>query len=132
MDITQQKSAGWKWLKAQVDRVQDPVLKTAMMAEFRKRAINEWGYDPETGRMPDPKAVILDDWEKELIEDIRTSEMFEIDVRLKKREYERKELEREMYFFIRNGGRIMDIPDDIRTTFIVQTYLKILDKFLPT
>ena len=51
----QEKAQAWKNLKQMVSKVVDPTLRTMMMAEFRQRAIADWGFDPETSAPTNPK-----------------------------------------------------------------------------
>lgn len=124
-----QQAQAWKQLKSMVAKVEDPTLRNTMMAEFRNRAINEWGYCPDNKYSIAKKDTVeLDDWEKELLKDIQKSELFELDTRAKKREAERKELEKNMYFFVKDGGSLADIPSEIRTDTVVDAYLRVLKK----
>ena len=41
--MIQNYAQAWKFLKEQTARVRDPILRNVMIAEFRKRALNEWG-----------------------------------------------------------------------------------------
>ena len=67
----QEKAQAWKNLKQMVSKVFDPTLRTMMMAEFRQRAIADWGFDPETSVPTKSQQVELDDWEKALVQDIK-------------------------------------------------------------
>lgn len=129
--MIQEQVRAWKWLKSQVEKVQDPVLRNAMMAEFRSRALRDWGYDPETGRPPKENELLLTDWERDLLDDIKKAQAFGLDinyVRKDKRAAEEKELQKNMYFFIRDGGSLADIPEEIRTNTVVDAYLGALKK----
>lgn len=124
-----QQAQAWKQLKGMVAKVEDPTLRNAMMAEFRKRAIRDWGYCPDDKYSIAKKDTVeLDDWEKELLKDIQKAELFELDTRAEKREAEQKELEKNMYFFIKDGGSLTDIPPEIRTDTVVDAYLRVLKK----
>lgn len=127
-----QQAQAWKQLKGMVAKVEDPTLRNTMMAEFRKRAIRDWGYCPDDKYSIAKKDTVeLDDWEKELLKDIQKAELFELDlnyVRKDKHEAERKELEKNMYFFIKDGGSLADIPPEIRTDTVVDAYLRVLKK----
>ena len=122
MGLTEQRASAWKFLKSQVAKVQDPDLRMAMMAEFRKRALNEWGFNPDNGKLATTDNVILSDWEREFVADIQKTIQFELDVRKEKRESERHEMIADMRKFVQDGGRLMDIPDDIRTPDITAMY----------
>jgi hypothetical protein len=122
-----QQASSWKWLKKQVEKIPDQILRNTIMAEFRKRALREWGCCPDDRYGVVKKETIeLTDWEKELLQDIKRSIMFELDVRELKREHETKEAKARMCDFIEHGGRLEDIPEDIRTPFITNLYYESL------
>lgn len=122
MGLTEQRASAWKFLKSQVATVQDPDLRMVMMAEFRKQALNEWGFNPDNGKLATTENVILSDWEREFVADIQKTIQFELDVRKEKRESERHEMIADMRKFVQDGGQLMDIPDDIRTPDITAMY----------
>lgn len=131
MEQINQKTKAWKSLMKQLEQVVDPILRNSMKAEFTKRAIREWGYNPETGELlKDDEFSFddLDDWEKEFFKDIQDMITYQIDTRKEKREAEEKELRKNMYFFIKGGGGLADIPSDVRTDYIVKIYLETLKK----
>ena len=122
MGLTEQRASAWKFLKSQVAKVQDPDLRMSMMAEFRKRALNEWGFNPDNGKLATTENVILSDWEREFVADIQKTTQFELDIRKEKRESERRAIIANMRKFVQDGGQLMDIPDDIRTPDITAMY----------
>ena len=124
--MTQNYAQAWKFLKEQTAKVRDPLLRNAMMAEFRKRALNEWGFDPETGDLPTINDVKKDDWEEEFVEDMAVAEKFNIDTREEKRKKTLDETCACMQQFINNGHTLVDIPEELRTPFITNLYLKCL------
>ncbi len=117
----------WKFLKGQLKLVRDPILRNVMLAEFRKRAIRDWDFDPETSNLN--KNVILDDWEKELVEDINDFKSFGVDNRIEKREQTKKEAKARMKDFISRGGSLKDIPDDVRSNMIEKLYYECLFEY---
>lgn len=117
----------WKFLKGQLKLVQDPILRNVMLAEFRKRAIRDWGFDPETSNLN--KKVILDDWEKELVEDINDFKSFGVDNRVEKREKTHKEAKARMKDFISKGGSLKDIPEDVRSNTIEKLFYECLFEY---
>lgn len=124
-----QQSVAWKQLKEQVSKVPDPTLRNAMMAEFRKRALRDWGYNPDDRNgVAKKETVELDDWEKEFLQDIQKAQMFELDTRKSKREHEIREARARMRDFIESGGNLDDIPGDIRIDFIRSLYYDTLHK----
>lgn len=128
--VNQGQVLAWKWLKEQMKLVRDETLRNAMMAEFRKKAMEEWGYNPDTGRLAKEQPVVLDDWEKEFVEDIRKTEMYELDVREQKRKETEKEARARMYEFIDKGGMFSDLPKDLQGEHIKKLYLEVLKEWL--
>lgn len=113
----------WKFLKDCLSKVQDPVLRNVMMAEFRKRAKQDWGFNPDSKYgVAKNESVQLYDWEKEFVSDIEKAIIYEIDTREEKRKKERKEAHARMMQFIETGGTLADIPEDIRTDTITRLY----------
>lgn len=123
-----QRVAAWNALIKHLDDVIDPTLRNAIKAEYIKRAINEWGYNPETGELPKDNEIELDGWEKEFLQDIKDSATYQIDTRKEKRKKEAKELRLNMYQFIKSGGTLSEIPPSIRSDYIVKIYLEELKK----
>lgn len=119
----------WKWLKSQVSLVRDEDLRKVMMAEFRKRAYEEWGFDPETTKINSVRKIELDDWEKEFVEDIKKAEIYELDTRVEKREKTRKEAKARMKDFISKGGSLKDIPEEIRSNTIEKLFYECLFEY---
>ena len=69
--VNQRQITGWKWLKDQLNKIRDNTLRNAILADFRKRAYKEWGFNPDNGKINTKQEIELDDWEKELVEDIK-------------------------------------------------------------
>lgn len=126
--MTQNYAQAWKFLKEQTAKVHDPLLRNAMMAEFRKRALNEWGFNPDNGDLPTIDDVKKDDWEEEFVEDMAVAEKFNIDTREEKRKKTLDETCACMQQFVNDGHTLSDIPEELRTPFITDLYLKCLHK----
>lgn len=122
MGLTGQHAQAWKFLRLQVSKVQDPILRNSMMADIRLRALNEWGFDPDSGRLATDDDVVLSDWEKDFVADIQSTAQYELDVRGEKRDAVLREARGRMRLFIENGGTLADIPADVRTPFIQQLF----------
>lgn len=116
----------WKFLQAQVAKVKDPVLRNAMMAEFRKRALNEWGFDPDSGRLATKDDAVLDAWEQELADDISEYALYGVDTRVEKRKATAKEARVRMMDFVAHGGNLEEIPEDVRSDTIDRLYYECL------
>lgn len=122
MNIQEQTKA-WKFLKDCVAQVKDPTLRNVMMAEFRKRAQRDWGFNPDSKyAVAKDDEVKLDDWEQEFVQDIEKANKFEIDTRVEKRKKTAKEAHARMMQFIETGGTLADIPEDICTDTIIRLY----------
>lgn len=117
------KAQSWKFLKENLSKITDRVLRNVMTGEFRKRAIAEWGFDPETGEISCGLDYLLDDWEKEFINDINDTLTYGIDTREDKRKETEKQARASMRQMIRNGESLEDIPEDIRTPHIEKLFL---------
>ena len=127
MAITQEKVKAWKFLESQIALISDPILKNSIFAEYKQRALKEWGYFPKTGQIAKQK-IELDDWEKEFVEDIRKAKVYEIDTRVKKREKEYAEAEVRMGDFIEKGGSWKDLPEYLQNKYTAKLYLETLLK----
>lgn len=120
----------WKYLKTQLALVQDYTLRNVMTAEFRKRAIHDWGFNPDSKYgVAKTESVELDPWEKELVADIEKAQKYEIDTRVSKRGKTAKETKARMLDFISRGGSLKDIPEDVRTDTIIKLYYECLNEY---
>lgn len=129
MECVNERTKIWKWLKSQMELVRDKDLKNAMLAEFRKRAERDWGYNPDNGLLVSGEVVDLDDWEKEFVKDIEKSKVYEIDMREEKRKQTKKEARARMKNFIYKGGNLYDIPMEIQTETIKKLYYECLFEY---
>lgn len=124
--MTQNYAQAWKFLKEQTARVRDPILRNVMIAEFRKRALNEWGFDPETTNISTDSDVSLTDWEQDFMQDIQDTISYGFDTREEKRKKTLDEACACMRQFVNDGHTLSDIPEELRTPFITDLYLKCL------
>lgn len=120
--MIQNYAQAWKFLKEQTAKVRDPLLRNVMMAEFRKRALNEWQFDPESGDLPTINDIKMDEWEKDFLEDLQITQKFNIDTREEKRKKTLDETRACMQHFVLHGGQLSDIPEDILTPKIRDLY----------
>lgn len=117
-----QQAQAWKHIITECNKIEDPVLRQSYIQNLRLRALNEWGYNPDDGKV----TIDLLEWEKEFIDRIKQSARFDI--------YESNtELEREtqieMLKFIEDGGTISDLPDELKTPYIIDLYNQTLTKY---
>lgn len=126
MGLTEQHAQAWKFLRLQVSRVQDPILRNSLAAELRLRALNEWGFNPDNGQLATADDVVLSDWEQSFVDDIQKAAQYELDVRQDKREATLREARGRMRLFIENGGTLADIPESVRTPYIEWLFYDVL------
>lgn len=112
----------WKELMKMVANIQDPLLKRGMITEFREKALRDWGWDPTTGNLAPTDNAPLTEWEKQFLEDARLSADYGVNVRAEKQGIERKETVANMQAYVRDGGTLDGIPDNIRTPDIEKLY----------
>lgn len=117
----------WKELIKMVASVQDPMLRRGMIAEFREKALRDWGWDPSTGNLASVDNTQLNDWEKQLIEDAGISANYGVNVRAEKQYIETKEARANMQAYVRDGGTLDGIPENIRTPDIERLYWECKD-----
>lgn len=117
-----EKASAWKELKRMLARIQDKDLRSAIFGELTKRAISEWGYNPENGFVDDNAPVELTDWEKDFVADIRKTVLYDLDVREEKRKKGNTEFMASMMSYIRAGGKLEDIPAHIRCECVDRAY----------
>lgn len=117
------QTQSWKFLKDCMSRIQDFTFRNTLMAEFRKRAKQDWGFNPDSKYgIAKTESIQLDDWEQELVRDIKKASQYQVDTRITKRRETAKEAHARMMMFIERGGQLSDIPDDICTDIIKQLY----------
>lgn len=117
------QTQSWKSLKEYIAKIQDNTLRNTMMAEFRKKAVHDWGFNPDSKYgVAKTESIQLDDWEQELVRDINKASQYQVDTRITKRRETAKEAHARMLMFIERGGQLSDIPIGICTDTIKQLY----------
>lgn len=123
-----EQAKAWKFLKDCVAKIPDKTLQNVFLAEFRKRAVRDWGYNPDSKYGIAKETVELDDWEQELVNDINDFNQYQVNTRGEKSKATAKEAEARMLDFICRGGCWADIPEDMRTESITKLYTDCLIK----
>lgn len=123
--MNRQYAQAWKFLKQQLARVIDPILRNTMLAEFKQRALSEWGFDPDNGKLAQDEDIVLQDWEQDLLQDIERFQTYGIKNKARMKAVEAEAIEN-MRQFIRDGGSLADIPADIRSPHIDELYYECL------
>lgn len=124
-----QKIRLWEHLKKDFfQNIKDVETRKLYYKTLLIKATKEFGFNPESCDVKKQNDVVLDDWEKELVEDINDFRSFGFDNRVKKRQETNKETEVRMKDFILKGGNLKDIPEKIRTNTIEKLYYDCLFK----
>ena len=111
----------WKYIKGQVNNIPDPLLRDAIMADYKNRAIAEWGYCPDNTQYKSIKQIPeLDAYEENLLKRIKMAKEYGYFERDEKIE---KEFKARMKEFITKGGKWNDLPKDLQNEFVLKSYL---------
>lgn len=120
----------WKWLQGQLQAIPDPSVRKLYHDTFILKAIQDWGFNPEH---PDKivadvkNKTILDDFEKRL--DNRIKVWLEYGIDVDKNSEQQKEARANMYEFIKGGGTLTDLPEELRKSeYITDLYFSTLKK----
>lgn len=127
---TLEQARAWKWLMNELKKVQDPTVHMAMKEDLKRKALRDWGWVPgETSATAPASDAELDDWERDFVNDVKDSATFNLDTRVDKRIAELRQVKVNMLEFIRNGGVLLDIPQEIRTPDIENLYYECLHEY---
>lgn len=122
-----EQARAWAQLVTLISRIPDHRIREAMSAEFRDRAMREWGWCPSNSGAKESKPT-LDEWEQQFYDDIQETLAYGVDARADKHETEEKEFMANIRKFVRDGGTLLDIPDEIRTLTVVKAYYQLVDE----
>lgn len=117
-----EKIKAWEYLKTEIAKIHDPKTRSLYYRAFLSRCIDEWGFNPENPTSSQKNTVSVDDWEKDFVQDIQDTISYGIDTREEKRKKTLDETIASMRQFVSLGGKLPDIPDDIRTPYIEKLY----------
>ena len=114
------KIRGWNIIEHYLLKVRDARYRSALKAELAARAEKYWGWLPVKADFDHPD---LDAWEENFVRQIEIA----IQYGVKPKDFggEAHKALCEMTIFVRHGGKLEDIPAEIRTPFIVELYQKI-------
>ena len=129
MNETLEKIKAWEYLKTEIGKIYEPKTRSLYYRAFLARCIDEWGFNPENPASGQKNTAIVDDWEKDFIQDVQDAISYGVDTREEKRKKEETELRGNLRLMIINGETLADIPDGIRTPHIEKIYLEELYKY---
>lgn len=116
----------WKFILSHLEKIQDKTFRNILLATFRRRAIQDWGFDPETSYVVKDPDVKLDDWEKEFLLAINDAMAYGVNPRTEEQKALRNLALASMIDFIRHGGTLTEIPDDVLTQNTIDLYFEAL------
>lgn len=126
-----QKIRAWNNLKEYIKNIHDNKTRKIYYTALLSKAIEEYGFNPETAKVSkNENNVVLDDWEKEFVEDIHKTQMYQLDVRAEKRKRTHKEALARAKLFIQQGGSYSDLPDDLKNEHTAKLWLEAMDMLL--
>lgn len=116
----------WEHIKTEISKIYDPKTRSLYYRAFLSRCIDEWGFNPENPTSTQKNTVIFDEWEQDFAQDIQDTISYGIDTREDKRKKTLDETCAYMRQFVNDGHTLSDIPEELRTPFITDLYLKCL------
>lgn len=127
---TAKQVRAWNWLMACVAKTPDKNMRIAMIEDFRRKAQRDWGWVPgETTATASDNMVELDAWEMDFLKRIRIAQTLNVIVGTDKRNQTLAEAQLNMREFLREGGCLNDIPENIRTKDIEDLYYQTLYQY---
>ena len=121
----QEKAIAWKYIQEALDKIVDPVLKQSMFGELYSRAEKMWGYCP-TEEKPSNK-IELKDWEQSFLEEIKVAQTYGTMIVDEQESIKRDRANKHwMMEFIRWGGDLDDLPEEIRSDYVRRLYFDCL------
>lgn len=120
----------WNTLKGYLDKITDPKAKKLYHDSLLLKATDEWGFNPEKlTKVKKTESVELLDYEKDILKRIETCKEYGIDTQT---DAEKQKLDKEfrlsMWQFVKNGGKLADLPEYLRCKTIEDAYFQALEK----
>lgn len=126
-----QNIRAWNTLKEYISKIHDDKTRKIYYTALLSKATEEYGFNPQTAKVSKTdNSVVLDAWEKEFVEDIHKTQMYQLDVRAEKRKKEHKEALARAKLFIQQGGSYSDLPDDLKNEHTAKLWLEAMDMLL--
>lgn len=129
-----QNLKGWNWLMQMLEKIQDPKTKKLYKDSLLLKAIESWGFNPERPqKITEATKPMLTKEEERLCEIIKIYNEYGIDIRTEDEKNESQKRKKEflinMYEFVKNGGRLIDLPEDLlKSKYATDTYFQMVKK----
>lgn len=126
-----QKLQAWNKIKDMLKGIIDQKTNRLYHDTLLLKAIREWGFNPEKpDKIIKQETIELNDDEKKLLKQIKVAQEYAIDIRTQE---EKDKLDKEfrlsMLDFVKTGGNLDDLPDNLRhSKCIVDGYFEAVKK----
>lgn len=121
----------WNELKTYLNKITDVKTKKLYYDSLLLKAIDEWGFNPDKlTKVKKTESVELNDYEKNILKRIEACKEYGIDIQpLEEKQKLDKEFRLSMWEFVRGGGSLDDLPDNLRySKCIIDAYFQTLEK----
>lgn len=118
----EEKSRRWRWLENLIDKIQDPILRNSYLYELSECAKRDWGYCPSNRKIKEPE-LVLEDWEQEFLEEVKIASEYGV---VPWDDSVGEENRRWMMGFVRSGGELSMLPEDVRCSYVDSLYTECL------
>lgn len=112
----------WKKILEHTKSIKDPILRESILAEYQQRAIQEWGFCPDS-HIYKQKNIEFEPWQEAFLKKIKSC--LEYDVFFKDEAVE-KEARARMRDFVCKGGSFTDLPIGLQTQDLHILYIDVL------
>ena len=126
-----QRLQTWNKIKETLKGIIDPKTNRLYHDALLLKAIREWGFNPEKqDKLKKQENIELNDEEKNILKRIKAAQEYGIDIRTQEeKDNLDKEFRLSMLDFVRTGGNLDDLPDNLRNSkVIIDGYFEIVEK----
>lgn len=117
-----EKIRAWKKVMSFIKNIYDKDTYKQYHDALLLRAIDEWGFNPENVGAEVQQQVHLTESDKEILEAIHAANTFGVNILADKKEDTDRKTYYEMFCYVRDGGKLEDIPKHIRCDEIDRMY----------
>ena len=126
-----QKLQSWNKIKDMLKNIIDPKANRLYHDTLVLKAIREWGFNPEKpDKLIKQENIELTDYEKKMLKQIKAAQEYGIDIRTQEeKDNLDKEFRLSMLDFVRKGGSLDELPDNLRySKCIIDGYFEAVKK----